>query len=416
MKHKIPSLFILSIFLSSIALTLCAEQENGQQLNKNETSTKLEPFTGKITKNRVRMRLQPSYDAAVLREYNKNDLVLVVGETDDFYAIKPPADFPGYVFRTYILDNIVEGHHVNVRLKPDLEAPIVAKLESGDKVEGSIAATNNKWYEIKLPSSARFYLAKDFIEKVGDSAYKAQYEKKREDVLQLLKTTESLSRAEMQKPFDQMMLDGIKANYQHIMYDFPEFQDLSNKAKEGFASLQEAYTNRRMEYLENQSRISSSTVEANKKLTAELQTHKAKISTLEDEIQKSREFSSNLSVAPSVKPAQLPVNMSAWIPVEEKLFKAWLDKHGQSNPHDFYEEQKAQSFVLRGIIDVYNRPVKNKPGDYILISSNSKLPTAFLYSTHINLQDYVGHEVSVIVVPRDNNNFAFPAYFVLAVQ
>jgi hypothetical protein len=108
--------------------------------------------------------------------------------------------------------------------------------------------------------------------------------------------------------------------------------------------------------------------------------------------------------------------MSNWLPVEENLFKAWSLQTGKRHPQEFYEEQKQQSFVLRGIIDPYTRPIKNKPGDYMLLNTISKLPVAFLYSTHINLQDYVGHEVSVMVSPRNNNNFAFPAYFVLTLE
>ena len=53
-------------------------------------------------------------------------------------------------------------------------------------------------------------------------------------------------------------------------------------------------------------------------------------------------------------------------------------------------------------------------GDYVL--KDKDLTKAYLYSTQINLQDYVGKKVTVLVTPRSNNNFAFPAYFVLSVE
>lgn len=44
-------------------------------------------FTGKVTKNKVRLRLQPNLDGPILRELKQGDLLIVVGETDDFYAV-----------------------------------------------------------------------------------------------------------------------------------------------------------------------------------------------------------------------------------------------------------------------------------------------------------------------------------------
>lgn len=444
MKHFSPSSLALFFFLSCSTRLLHGETEGETspathkieahspsltEEAKSEThetppsvAAKFQPFTGKITKNKVRLRLQPTYDGPVLREFNRNDLIVVSGETDDFYAIQPPTDFRAYVFRTYVLDNVIEGTRVNVRLKPELEAPIVAQLNSGDRVEGTIHPTNNKWLEIKLPDTTRFYIAKEYIEKAGDAGFKARLEKKHDEVYHLLSTTHAVSHTEMQKPFDQINIDGIKANYHHMIFDYPEFPEVSIKAKEGLAALQAAYTAKKLSHLENLSRTSSSTIEANKKLSAELNAQKNKISHLEQQIEKNRQFTTmaqpivSAQSHPTKKPAQLPINMSLWLPLEESLFNAWAQQTGNRNPTDFYENQKKQGFVLRGIIDPYTRPVKNKPGDYMLISTASKLPIAFLYSTHINLQEYIGHEVSIVVSPRDNNNFAFPAYFVLTLE
>src|SRR5689334_11520447 len=76
------------------------------------------PFTGKITRNKVRMRNQAHLDAKIVRELNKGDMIVVVGENEDFYAVQPPPDIKAYVFRTFVLDNLIEGNKVNVRLAP----------------------------------------------------------------------------------------------------------------------------------------------------------------------------------------------------------------------------------------------------------------------------------------------------------
>jgi len=442
MKNLSPSLFILSFFIScSTGWLQAAETEANLVSNKSEapplqtvvakseprtnpqapqvSAPKFQPFTGKITKNKVRLRLQPTFDGIVLRELHHNDLVVILGETDDFYAIQAPTDFKAYVFRTYVLDNVIEGSRVNVRLRPELDAPVVAQLNSGVQVEGIIHPSNTKWLEIKIPDSARFYIAKEYVERAGDSSFKARQEKKHDEVAHLLTTTEAISKTEMQKPFDHIHIDGMKNAYQHIMNDFPEFPDLGNKARVALTSLQEAYTAKKLAHLENQSRMSYSTMEVNKKLSAELEEQKNKVTHLEQQIENNRQLSQPIVVAAPAsdnKPAQLPVNMSTWVPIEEILYHRWVKQTGKQSPQDFYDEQKNQGIVLNGVIDAYTRPVKNKPGDYMLLSETSKLPVAFLYSTHINLQDYIGHEVSMVVSQRENNNFAFPAYFVLLIS
>lgn len=428
MRNISPSLLALSLFFSCSTPLLIAETEIKEpgsskkietpKQSKPPASPKFESFTGKISKSRVRLRLQPNYEGPVLREMNPGEYVVVLAETDDFYAIQPPTDFRAYVFRTYVLDNVVEADRVNVRLKPDRDATIVTQLKAGDRVEAVPAANNNKWLEVKLPNSTRFYIAKEYIDKVGDATFKDRLDKKREAAYSLLNTTDAMSQAEVQKPFDQMGITGIKANYQHIIDDYIEFPEVVNKAKESLALIQETYNAKKLAYLEEQSRHASTASEMNKRLSAELQAQKSKVNYLEQQIEQGKQTIGQPIVENSgaKKPAQLPINMSIWFPVEEKLFNAWAQQTGRYNPSDFYNEQKQQAFILKGLVDPYNRAVKNKPGDYMLLNSSSRLPVAFLYSTHINLQDYVGHEVTILVTPRDNYNFAFPAYFVLSVE
>lgn len=380
-------------------------------------AAKFDPYTGKITKNKVRMRLQPALDAPVFGELNSNDLVVVVGDADDdFYTVMPPNDVKAYVYRTFILDNVIEGNRVNARLKPDLDAPVVAQLNSGDRVDGIVYPSNNKWMEIKLPASARFYIAKEYISKAGDASLKSRLEKKHEIAVQLLKNAEIAAHEEMQKPFNQINLNTAKLNYEHLIKDFSESPDIVSKAKESLSALLDAYMAKKIAFLETQSQNSTTTQEMNKKLATELQAQKSKVSQLEQQLEKNKRAQPPVQQPNGNKASQLPAHMSAWIPAEESIMAIWSEKTGNHSPKDFYEDQKKESFTLKGIIDTYNRPVKNKPGDYMLIGAASKLPIAFLYSTTVNLQDYVGHEVTVLVISRPNNHFAFPAYYVLQVE
>ncbi len=369
----------------------------------------------------MRLRLQPNYDGQVIQELNQGDIYIILEETEDFFAVKPSSDFKAYVFRTFVLDNVIEGNRVNVRLKPDLDALVIAQMNSGDRVEGTVHSANPKWLEINMPESARFYVAKEYVEKIGDGNYLARLEKRRQDVFHLLNTNEMMSQSEMQRPFNQINIEGIKASYQRILSDYADFPEAVAKAREDLAALQENYTNKKVAYLESQSRHTTNQLETKTQvLSQELQAHKSKIANLEQQIEQGRQAVSAQSPSAaslgSIKPMSLPINMSVWVPQEESLFAVWSRQTGDSNPMDFYEEQIQNAFYLRGVIDPYNKPVKNKPGDYMLIQASNRLPIAFLYSTQINLQDYVGHEVTLKVAPRPNNHYAFPAYFVLSIE
>jgi uncharacterized protein YgiM (DUF1202 family) len=401
-------IFALTFLLSSLGVEAQQTYPDKANVSSNES------FTGKVTKNKVRIRLQPSFEGQVMGELNKGDFVLALGEAEDYYAIQPPENARGYIFRTFVLDNVIEGTRVNVRTKPDTEAPVIAQLNSGDRVEGTISPNNNKWYEVKLPKTARFYVSKDYIEKAGDSRLFAHQMKRQEEVYNLLNTTEGVARIELQKPYDQIKIDSIRTNYKHIIYDFPDFPEASDKAKTLLSSLELAYKEKKMAYLENESHRASADLELrNQRLSEELSTHKRKLETLEQQLQNNQSIALN----PSTKVHnQLPVNMAEWLPQEESLFMAWSERTGNDDPSDYYTEQKNKSVVLKGFIEAYSRPVKNKPGDYMLVNPATKLPIAYLYSTQINLHDLIGHEVAMRVTARPNNNYAFPAYFVLSIE
>ncbi len=99
------------------------------------------------------MRLRPDLDSRIIKELSKNELVTIIGEKGDFWAVQAPAGTKAFIFRSFVLDNVVEGTRVNVRLEPSLDAPVIAHLSSGDKIEDpSISPINPKWLEIAPPA------------------------------------------------------------------------------------------------------------------------------------------------------------------------------------------------------------------------------------------------------------------------
>ncbi|AHK63307.1 hypothetical protein M832_04420 [Chlamydia avium 10DC88] len=70
--------------------------------------------------------------------------------------------------------------------------------------------------------------------------------------------------------------------------------------------------------------------------------------------------------------------------------------------------------MLIGEIDIYPHVVKNNPGDYLLKDKENTL--AFVYATKIDLEKWIGKRVSIECLPRPNNHFAFPAYYVISIK
>jgi len=385
---------------NNIEKTEVSKKENTKQQTKPFTS-----FTGKVTKNKVRMRLQPGLDSPIIRQLDQGDMVIVVDEDDDFFSIQPPEDLKAYIFRTYVLDGNVEGHHVNVRLDPVLDSPVIAQLNSGDPITGRISPLNSKWLEITPPQTTKFFVSKDYIEKIGDASYLAKVNKRRDSVNQLLDSAYSMSQSSIHIPFNEIDFDEIISKYQSVINDYPEFENQNARAKELAADFKEAYTKKKIAYLENKSKEfqnADALKQENTRLTKAVQRQEMRLKEIE---------TGNTSVDRS--PNQDLV--SQWSPKENAIYQEWLYDNVNGTKEEFYEDEIANAATIRGRIEPYTRNVKNKPGDYVLLSSDNT-PIYFLYSTKINLGDLIGREVTMKATRRPHNNFAYPAYFVLTIE
>lgn len=407
-------------FLTQIPFSKTYANESAYYRNSpiDDNGTTIQPppfssFTGKVIKNKVRLRLQPSLESPVIKELILGDMLIITGEIEDFYAIQPPAGLKSYVFRTYILDNVVEASRVNVRLEPDLDAPIIGQLHSGDRIEGTISQQNNKWLEISPPASARFYVAKDFIENIGDPSVLATIERQRNEANILLSNAYQASQNEMQKSFPEINLDGIYVNLHKIINNYKNFSEQVSRAKELISSLQDSYLQKKIVYLEAKTKIVQDDWQVkNSQLNEQMKSQQQKLSNLEQQLK----INGGMIPFAGINHTGISNKMATWLSIEQPLYENWAKENDHRSQEEFYQAQSESATALRGIIEPYNRAIKNKPGDYILVNQSNHLPIAYLYSTQINLQDKIGHEVTVYGVPRDNRSFAFPAYFVLRIE
>lgn len=430
-----------SLHMIALALILCGAPLFANEEQHPEAITNLKPaalapvqkppfhsFTGKIVKNKVRLRTQPNLDAPIVKEFSKGDMLIISGETNDFYVTQPPAGTKAYVFRTFILDNVVEGSKVNIRLEPDLESPVIGQLNIGDKVEGTISSVNNKWLEIPPPNNMRFYVAKEFVEKVGGPDMLSKVEKRKQEVYVKFEDALHQSQQELTKQYDQINLEHILRNFNQLMAEYPDFPEYSMKAREAMKEAQEGYLEKKISYLEAQTRKATESLNArNQQLAQDMhdQQHRFqdRLKEMEDKLEKQKTEVISEAVKQQqqlsqkeASPDEVTAKMAQWSPQEESLYQEWQKGHQGGSLDDFYAEQDKAAIVLKGLIEPYNRLVKNKPGDFVLVNRGNNLPVAFLYSTKVNLQNKIGQEVVIKVVERPNNNFAFPAYFVLSAE
>lgn len=351
------------------------------------------------------MRVLPGTDSPIVKELSQGDFLIIEGEEDDFYAVRPPEEVKGYVFRTFVLEGVIEGSKVNVRMEPNTDSPVLAQLNSGDKISGRIAVANNKWFEISLPQNVRFWVSKDFVKRVGDKNYLTTMQKKKAEAKDHLDIAARSS--ENLNDFPQINYEFIVKQYEKVITDYPELEEEKAKAETLLKNFKEDYTKRKMAYLEAQSGkiIQAEKLEVEKQsLEQRMKEQQKRLAQLEQQIHTEQ---MPASLANSAAPY--------WMNQERELYLKWMEKEGTRPIESFYDEQRLEGVTLRGTIEPYSKNVKNKPGDYLLVNPQGR-PIAFLYSTVVNLHELIGKDMVLIGSSRSNNNFAFPAYFVISAE
>lgn len=369
----------------ALQLSSLSNEQTGRATTLETSTNTYKSFTGKVLGSQVRMRTGPDTESEIVRDLDQDELVVVLGETNDFYEIAPPSDIKAFIFRSFVLENTVEGNRVNVRLSPDLDSPIIASLNTGDEVEGTVSEENSKWLEINPPENCRFYIAKEFIEYAGAPNMKEVQDRRFDDLSQLMDKAFALADRELEKPFSHINYDQVSAKFAQIIDDYSEFSEQVEKAKLKLATSHELYLEKKLTHFE------------------------AKAAALEQQIalEKAQQAKEAAAKPPTIITTD---KMKSWEPLEQAIFSSWEAMHHAKSMNDFYDSQMSEAMVVSGIVEHFSDPVKNKPGSHIVTLRN--VPQGYIYSTHIDLDEYVGKQVNLVVHPRPNNSFAFPAYYV----
>jgi hypothetical protein len=363
---------------------------------KKQISQSFDAFTGKVTGSRVRVRLQPSLDGVILKELNQGELIIVTGEIDDFYAVKPDPKCKGYIYRAYVLDNIVEANNVNLRLEPDTHSPILTQLGQGDLIKGITSPENTKWLMVDLPDTVRFYIAKDYLANIGDVSLFKRIQQRRQQLSSRLETIESNIQNEMKKSFAEIQLVPYVNDLKVIVAQNQDLPELSDKAQSLIKNIQEQY----LQLSLGQSfDAAKNTTTPSRQEAAQIQVAALNVPSLQNQLNDTRRFSS-----------------FALDQQESNFLEQALHSGKTENTESFYSEELKNAQEISGQLVPYDRPVKNRPGDFMLVDAKTKVPVAYLYSSRLDLNQFAGQTVHLMVSPRPNHHFALPAYFVLDIK
>jgi hypothetical protein len=273
-------------------------------------------------------------------------------------------------------------------------------LNSGDHVEGTVSPLNSKWLEISLPEHVRFFVAKEFVENIGDKTVYLELERRRKRLQESLSRLEQNMFDEMKKPFRDIQLAPLAAQLNQIISQNQDLPQQVERAHEILQKMQEAYLQRSIGLKNIIDMKDSKIAQAQNEQPAAPNTP---TNTTEPKQESQKEQTAAAST-PDFKKQ------------EASFVQMQLKQDPSLNEALYYMKELEKGQMLQGVIKPNVRLVKNVPGDFVLVDPKTQIPQAYLYSTHIDLAPLCGKKAAVYVSERPNNNFAFKAYFVLRVE
>ena len=176
---KTCKIALLLFCLAFVAVCECGAQD-------------FEPFQGEINSENANLRADATVTSETICMLNKGDGVEVVRQLYDWYKIRLPRQAPSYISKDFVSDigkdrGEVLKDNVNIRLRPDISAPILGRLNSGDLV--IILEGTPPWYKIEPVKNSFGWVNMKLVNKTSG---KRQF-----------KTTKAQQRRAMERPLQQ---------------------------------------------------------------------------------------------------------------------------------------------------------------------------------------------------------------------
>jgi uncharacterized protein YgiM (DUF1202 family) len=124
---------------------------------------------GEINSDNINIRTDSTVSSEIICVVNKRERLDVLSELYGWYKVRLPSSAPAFIKKDFILlaenkTGKVTGNKVNIRLRPDIKSPILGKLNSGDTV--NILEANGDWLKIAPVINCFGWINKSFITKL----------------------------------------------------------------------------------------------------------------------------------------------------------------------------------------------------------------------------------------------------------
>lgn len=141
-------------------------------------------FHVKVNAEGINIRTDSTPSADIICKANKGDLLNVLAEAYDWYKINLPKNAHVFVKKELVSLNEdnksakITRDNVNIRLRPDLGAPIVGRLKQDTTV--MVIEGIEGWYKIEPPENSFGWIYKRFADKIE---YAIQEAPKTEEII-----------------------------------------------------------------------------------------------------------------------------------------------------------------------------------------------------------------------------------------
>lgn len=142
----------------------------------------------------LNIRTAPENNAKILGRLKRDEKVVVLGETGEYYKLQYPKQLEAWVASWLLLENgagqsdKVSRDKVNIRSGPSMQYPVIARLSKGYEVQIE-QINSSKWAKITPPSTSFAYAAKKYV-RLGENYndYIAKESKRKEAIEKFNKT------------------------------------------------------------------------------------------------------------------------------------------------------------------------------------------------------------------------------------
>jgi SH3-like domain-containing protein len=189
-----------------------------------EEEEAVQPRTGEINAHEVNIRAGAHLNYEILTQLDKGDLVLVTGTRGDWTRIAMPPGVLAWVSSKFVAeDGLVEAENVNVRSGPSLKHNLLCQLDRDQQVV--VVKESGEWYGIMPPDDAWAWVHSNLVDDKGEAALYTAWAPRKAKCMALLAAADDFRSKQLHQAEADIDFDAILANYQRLEKDYADMPE-----------------------------------------------------------------------------------------------------------------------------------------------------------------------------------------------